>query len=106
MNVASEERWRVALAGTALFALSASAGMEVTVGGYDDFRAGFFVQRLPSNVAKRHNDFENEFQLEIEAKDKTANGIEYGAVRLFGTAQTISPIRAATSLPPTRPRRS
>src|ERR1043166_1737615 len=69
-----------ALAGTALFALPASAGMEVTVGGYDDFRAGFFEQRLPVATSKRDNDFENEFQLEIEAKEKTSNGIEYGAV--------------------------
>lgn len=78
-----------ALAGTALFALPASAGMEVTVGGYDDFRAGFFEQRLPVATTKRNEDFENEFQLEIEAKEKTSNGIEYGAVASLWNGASI-----------------
>jgi hypothetical protein len=69
-----------ALAGTALFAAPAMAGMEVTVGGYNDFRAGFFDQNSPAGTPKRSNDFENEFQLEVEAKEKTSTGIEYGAV--------------------------
>jgi hypothetical protein len=61
--------------------------MEVTVGGYNDFRAGFFDHAYGNaatagmaGVRERHEDFQNEFQLEIEAKDKTSSGIEYGAV--------------------------
>ncbi len=71
-----------ALAGAALFAGAAQADIEVTVGGYNDFRAGFFGQSLSAGpgVARRHVDFENEFQLEVEAKAKTNSGVEYGAV--------------------------
>ena len=71
-----------ALAGVAFFAGAAQADMEVTVGGYNDFRAGFFGEKLSAGagVARRHTDFENEFQLEVEAKAKANNGMEYGAV--------------------------
>lgn len=71
-----------ALAGVALFAGSAQADMEVTVGGYNDFRAGFFGEDLSAGagVARRHIDFENEYQLEVEAKGKANNGMEYGVV--------------------------
>ena len=71
-----------ALAGAAMFAGTAQAGMEVTVGGYNDFRAGYFSQDLSAGagVERRKVDFENEFQLEVEAKGKTNNGMEYGAV--------------------------
>jgi hypothetical protein len=68
-----------ALAGVALFASAAQAGMEVTVGGYNDFRAGFFSNDL-TTAPRRSNDFENEFQLEVEAKAKANNGMEYGVV--------------------------
>ncbi|MBI3420164.1 MAG: porin, partial [Proteobacteria bacterium] len=68
-----------ALAGIALFSSPALAGMEVTVGGYNDFRAGFFDNRLTPGT-KRHEDFQDEFQLEIEAKAKASNGMEYGVV--------------------------
>ncbi len=68
-----------ALAGVALFAGTAQAGMEVTVGGYNDFRAGFFNNDL-TTAPRRSNDFQNEFQLEIEAKAKANNGMEYGVV--------------------------
>lgn len=74
-----------ALAGTALLAGAAQAheGLEVTVGGYNDFQAGFYgTEQSPKQpgVATRHNDFQNEFQLDIEAKEKTKSGLEYGAV--------------------------
>lgn len=70
-----------ALAGAALFADAAQAGMEVTVSGYNDFRAGFFGQDLSiAPTGRRSTDFENEFQLEVEAKGKANNGMEYGAV--------------------------
>lgn len=71
-----------ALAGAAFFAGAAQADIEVTVGGYNDFRAGFFGEQLSAGpgVARRHQDFENEFQLEVEAKAKANNGMEYGAV--------------------------
>lgn len=71
-----------ALAGAALFADAAQAGMEVTVSGYNDFRAGFTGQDLSAGagVGRRTTDFENEFQLEVEAKGKANNGMEYGAV--------------------------
>jgi len=70
-----------ALAGAALCG-AAEANMEVTVGGYNDFRAGFTGQDLSAGagIARRTNDFQNEFQLEVEAKNKTSNGLEYGAV--------------------------
>ncbi len=70
-----------ALAGAALCG-AAEANMEVTVGGYNDFRAGFTGQDLSAGpaVGRRTNDFQNEFQLEVEAKNKTSNGLEYGAV--------------------------
>jgi hypothetical protein len=68
-----------ALAGVALFAGSAQAGMEVTVGGYNDFRAGFFDNDLVTSP-DRSNDFQDEFQLELEAKAKANNGMEYGVV--------------------------
>ena len=70
-----------ALAGAALCG-AAEANMEVTVGGYNDFRAGFTGQDLSAGPAagRRSNDFQNEFQLEVEAKNKTSNGLEYGAV--------------------------
>ena len=70
-----------ALAGAALCG-AAEANMEVTVGGYNDFRAGFTGQDLSAGAAtgRRTNDFQNEFQLEVEAKNKTSNGLEYGAV--------------------------
>ena len=70
-----------ALAGAALCG-AAEANMEVTVGGYNDFRAGFTGQNLSAGPAtgRRNNDFQNEFQLEVEAKNKTSNGLEYGAV--------------------------
>jgi len=73
-----------ALAGAALFAGAAQAnqGMEVTVGGYNDFRAGFMGEDLTAGpgVARRKNDFENEYALDVEAKAKAGNGMEYGAV--------------------------
>ncbi len=70
-----------ALAGAALCG-AAEANMEVTVGGYNDFRAGFTGQDLSAGpgTGRRSNDFQNEFQLEVEAKNKTSNGLEYGAV--------------------------
>lgn len=68
-----------ALAGVALFASAAQAGMEVTVGGYNDFRAGFFSNDR-TTAPRRSNDFMNEFQIEVEAKAKANNGMEYGVV--------------------------
>jgi hypothetical protein len=68
-----------ALAGVAFFASAAQAGMEVTVGGYNDFRAGFFSNDL-TTAPRRSVDFINEFQLEVEAKAKANNGMEYGVV--------------------------
>lgn len=84
-----------ALAGAAFLAGAAQAnqGLEVTIGGYDDFQAGFFGDhqrpRTPNASqifygvappAQTHDDFRDEFQLDIEAKAKTSNGLEYGAV--------------------------
>ena len=70
-----------ALAGAAMIAGTAQAGMEVTVGGYNDFRAGYTdLQSSGTGNERRNVDFENEFQLEVEAKGKTNNGMEYGAV--------------------------
>ena len=69
-----------ALAGVAFFASAAQAGMEVTVGGYNDFRAGFFRDQLTGASNRRSNDFQDEFQLEVEAKAKANNGMEYGVV--------------------------
>lgn len=84
-----------ALAGAALFADAAQAGIEVTVSGYNDFRAGFFGQDLSAGagVGRRTTDFENEFQLEVEAKGKANNGMEYGAVATLwnGADYTNSP---------------
>ncbi len=86
-----------ALAGVALFAGSAQAGMEVTVGGYNDFRAGFFKNDLNTNP-DRSADFQNEFQLEVEAKAKANNGIEYGVVASLwnGGDYTTAPAIGAT----------
>ena len=71
-----------ALAGAALFAGAAHADMEVTVGGYTDFRAGFFDESIATaaGTSRRTVDFENEYQLEVEAKAKANNGMEYGVV--------------------------
>ncbi|HVY13315.1 MAG TPA: porin, partial [Alphaproteobacteria bacterium] len=87
-----------ALAGAALFAGSAQAGMEVTVGGYNDFRAGFFSNNL-TTAPRRSEDFQNEFQLEVEAKAKAGNGMEYGVVASLwnGSDYTNQPAFAAVA---------
>lgn len=80
-----------ALAGAALCG-AAEANMEVTVGGYNDFRAGFTGQDLTAGpgAGRRSNDFQNEFQLEVEAKNKTSNGLEYGAVATLWNGSDLS----------------
>ncbi len=90
-----------ALAGAALCG-AAEANMEVTVGGYNDFRAGFTGQDLSAGagIARRVNDFQNEFQLEVEAKNKTSNGLEYGAVATLwnGSQLNKTPIQQANNV--------
>ena len=70
---------RILLASTALLALSAPAAhaeMDVTIGGYTAFQAGFFDNDAAAQTGR---DFQSESQIFINADGKTENGLEYGA---------------------------
>ena len=70
---------RILLASTALLALSAAAAhaeMDVTVGGYTAFQAGFFDNDAAAQTGR---DFQSESQVIINADGKTDSGLEYGA---------------------------
>lgn len=70
----------VAFAGAAQ---AAEAPITVNVGGYVDFRAGFFreaVNNSTGTTARRDSDFETEYRLNIEAVGKAAKGVEYGGL--------------------------
>lgn len=83
---------KVLLATSALVAFAGAAQaaespITVNVGGYVDFRAGFFREASNNGTiaaatpaARRDADFENEFRLNIEAVGKAGRGIEYGGL--------------------------
>lgn len=83
---------KVLLATSALVAFAGAAQaaespITVNVGGYVDFRAGFFREASNNGTiaaatpAKRSDyDFDNEFRLNIEAVGKAGRGIEYGGL--------------------------
>lgn len=70
----------VALAGAAQ---AAESPIQVTLGGYVDFRAAMFHESnaaTPSSYADRsRGDFQNEYGVSVAADGKAAGGIEYGA---------------------------
>ena len=69
----------VALAGAAQ---AAESPIQVTLGGYVDFRAAMFHESNTTNGVgeSRHNgDFQSEYGLSVAADGKAAGGIEYGA---------------------------
>ncbi|MDD3288771.1 MAG: porin [Alphaproteobacteria bacterium] len=70
-----------ALVGVALSgaAHAAESPIAVNVGGYVDFRAAQFSESHKAVANQRHSDFENTFQVDIEASAKATNGVEYGA---------------------------
>lgn len=70
-----------ALVGVALSgaAQAAESPIAVNVGGYVDFRAAQFNEAATNDAIERHSDFENVFQVNIEATGKANNGVEYGA---------------------------
>ena len=72
---------KVLLATTALIAASAFAAparaeMEVTVGGFTAFQAGFFDNDAANQTGR---DFQSESQVVVHADGKADNGLEYGA---------------------------
>jgi len=72
---------KVLLATTALIAASAFAAparaeMEVTVGGFTAFQAGFFDNDAANQTGR---DFKSESQIVVHADGKADNGLEYGA---------------------------
>jgi len=72
---------KVLLATTALIAASAFAAparaeMEVTVGGFTAFQAGFFDNDAAAQTGR---DFQSESQVVVHADGKADNGLEYGA---------------------------
>jgi len=74
-----------ALVGIAAFAPTAQAQtkdspLNVNVGGYVDFRAGYFDASHDSapTASFRTHDFESEFKLNVDVDGKAARGIEYG----------------------------
>lgn len=82
---------KILLATTALVAFAGAAQaaespIQVTVGGYVDFRAALFHEaEKPSfdgivTGDRRHGDFATEYGLNIAAEGKAAGGIEYGSM--------------------------
>ncbi len=69
----------VAFAGVAQ---AAPSPIDVTVGGYVDFRAAQFHESSIAPVAanRRSYDFETAYKVNVEAAGKASNGIEYGAL--------------------------
>jgi hypothetical protein len=77
---------KLLLATSALVALTGSAmaaeqPIAVNVGGYVDFRAALMHQNdaVLGRSDATGSDFQNEFQVNIEATGKTTHGVEYGA---------------------------
>jgi outer membrane protein OmpU len=74
-----------ALVGIAAFAPTAQAQtkdspLNVNIGGYVDFRAGYFTASHDSapTASFRNHDFETEFKLNVDVDGKATRGIEYG----------------------------
>jgi outer membrane protein OmpU len=70
---------RILLASTALLALAsvpAKADLEVTIGGFTAFQAGFFDNDTANNSDR---DFQSEAEIVVTAAGKADNGLEYGA---------------------------
>ncbi len=77
---------RLLLASTALLALSAAparADLEVTVGGFTAFQAGFFDHDTATDSSR---DFTSEAEIVVSADATADNGLQYGAhVQLEGS---------------------
>jgi len=70
-----------AVATIALVPAAAHAEMEVVLGGYVNFQAGFFDNDAADNSGR---DFQSESEVRVTAKNKTDSGLEYGAyIELF-----------------------
>ena len=75
-----------ALMGLAAFAPSAQAQtkdspLDVNVGGYVDFRAGYFTESddiKGAGTGRRNHDFETEYKINLDVTGKAARGVEYG----------------------------
>jgi len=65
-----------AIATMVLAPSSARAELEVTLGGYVNFQAGFFNN---DNANSSDRDFQSESEVRVTAKGKTDAGLEYGA---------------------------
>jgi len=72
-----------ALIGAALLAGPAQAQLEVTVGGYTAFQAGYFDNEA-ANSSDR--DFQSEAQLTVNADGTADNGLQYGAKVVLETS--------------------
>lgn len=65
----------------ALFATPAFAQLDVNVGGFIDFQAGFADQDLDTvGAASRDVKFQNDTELHFKVEGKSDNGLDYGAV--------------------------
>jgi len=86
---------KILLATTALIALTGAAQaaespIQVTLGGYVDFRAALFHESENTSTynslhstprfSRRGGDFQTEYRLNIAAEGKAANGIQYGSL--------------------------
>ncbi len=67
----------VAFAGAAQ---AAESPIQVTAGGYVDFRAALFHESEATNTGRRAGDFATEYGINFAAEGKAAGGIEYGAM--------------------------
>jgi hypothetical protein len=76
-----------ALIGAAVLAAPAQAQLEVTVGGYTAFQAGWFDNDA-SNSSDR--DFQSEAQIVVRADGTADNGLQYGAKVALDTSTSDS----------------
>ncbi len=82
---------KVLLATTALiaastFAAPAKADLEVTIGGFTSFQAGFFDH----DTADANRDFQSEAQIAVMADGTADNGLQYGAKVLMDASTSDS----------------
>lgn len=75
---------KILLATTALVAFAGAAQaaespIQVTLGGYVDFRAAMFHEAEKTATDRRDGDFQTEYGVNVDAVGKAAGGIEYGA---------------------------
>lgn len=95
-----------ALAGIAAFAPTVQAQtkdspLDVNVGGYVDFRAGYFTESddiKSTGTDRRNHDFETEFKLNVDVTGKAARGVEYGGRVSLWNGTTASGTAGSTAV--------